>query len=137
MLGRDGPSRGAHGDRPLYLVPELAHVAWPPISREQVQRGRTEVNLRLAQPLGGFAQEECREVWNLLASLAERGDVNANHAQPVVEILTKLALGYALLEVGIGGGEDADVDCLGPRLADRHDFALLQEAQQLRLDVQG
>ncbi len=62
--------------------------------------------------------------------------MDADHAEPVVEIFAELAFGHPLLEVRVGRGEHADVHRLWTRLADRHDLALLQESQQLRLDVE-
>ena len=73
---------------------------------------------------------------DLLAPLAQRRDVDADHAEAVVQVLAELAFGDALFEVGVGGGDHAHVDALRPRLADRHDLALLEEAQQLRLHVE-
>ena len=72
---------------------------------------------------------------HLLAALAQRRHLHANHAQPVVQVLAKLPFADALLEVGVGRRDDAHVDLLGPHLAQRHDLALLQEPQQLGLDV--
>ena len=74
---------------------------------------------------------------DFLAPVAQRRHVDPDHAQAIVQILTELAFGHSLFEVGVGGGEHADVDALGLRLADGHDLLLLQESQQLRLYVDG
>ena len=42
----------------------------------------------------------------------------------------------ALLEIDVGRGDDAHVDAGRPRFADRQDLPLLEEAQELRLDVE-
>ena len=118
------------------FVPQLPHVARPPVLREDVERFRAQVDVGLAEALGRLAQEERAQVRDLLAALAQRRHVDADDAQPVVQILAELAFGDALLEVGVGGGEHPHVDALRPRLADRHDLVLLEEAQQLRLDVE-
>ena len=76
------------------------------------------------------------EVGDLLPSIAQRRDVDPDDAQPVGQVLAELTLGDPLLQVGVGGGEHADIHRLRPRLADGHDLALLEEAQQLRLDVE-
>src|SRR6185503_12672038 len=73
---------------------------------------------------------------DLLPPFAERWNVHADHAETVVEIFSELSIGDALLEIGIGRGEHPHIDRLRARLADRHDLALLQESQQLRLDVE-
>ena len=73
---------------------------------------------------------------DLLAPLAQRRHVDADHAETIEQVLAELAVGHALFEIGVGGGDDADVDALGPRVADRQDLALLEEPQQLRLHVE-
>src|SRR5262245_39313647 len=95
------------------------------------------MNVGLAEAFTRVAQEERAQVRNLLPAIPERRHLNPDHAEAIVEILSKLSLGHALFEVRVGGGEDADVDGLRPRIADRHDLTLLQEAQQLGLDVEG
>src|SRR5205085_7682369 len=118
--------------RPLSLVLQLPDVPRPPVLGEDGERGRTQLDARLCQPVAGFAQEERTEMGNLLATLPERRDVDANHTEAVVEILPELTLRDALLEVGVGGGEHANVHLDRTRLTDGHDLALLEEAQELR-----
>src|SRR5262245_43095707 len=114
MFGLDRPAGRAHGHSALNLVAQLPDVAWPTIAREQVERRGTEMDVRLAEPLGRLPEEKGTEVRDLLPPFAERGDLNPDHAQAVVEILAELAFGHALFEVGICGGQDADVDRLRP-----------------------
>ena len=64
------------------------------------------------------------------------GHVNADDAQPIEQDLRGTVLRDPLLEVGVGGRDDADVDARRARLADRHDLPLLEESQQLRLHVE-
>ena len=92
VFGFDRAARRAHGDRALNLVPQLPHVARPPIPREQVERRRAQVDVRLAEPLARVAQEERAQVRDLLAPFAQRRHVDADHAEAVVEILAELAL---------------------------------------------
>ena len=73
---------------------------------------------------------------NFLAPLAQRRDVDADDVEPVVEVFAEASVGDELIEVGVGGGDDADVDELRPRLAERLDLAGFEEAQQLRLRVE-
>ncbi len=72
---------------------------------------------------------------NLLAPLAQRRHVDANDAEPVVQVFAELALRDALLEIRVGRRDDPDVHALRARLAKRHDFLQLEKPQQLRLDV--
>ena len=73
---------------------------------------------------------------DFLAALTQRRHVDADDIQPVVEVFAKFAFGDALLEVCVGGCQHADVDALRPRLAEGHDFMLLQKSQQLGLHVE-
>jgi len=93
------------------------------------------VDVGLAQPLERLAQEERAQVRDLLAPLSQWRDVDPDHAQAVVQIFAELAFRDALLEIRVGRRDHADVDALRFGLADGHDLVLLEEAQQLRLDV--
>ena len=63
--------------------------------------------------------------------------MDSDHAEAIEEILAKLAVGDALLEIGVCRGHDAHVHALGPRVADRQDLSLLEKSEQLRLHVKG
>src|SRR5207237_816059 len=56
-----------------------------------------------------------------------------NDTQPVIEIGAKAVLGDHLLEVAIGGADEASVDGNAGTAADALDGALLQDAQQAHL----
>ena len=73
---------------------------------------------------------------DLLAPLAQRRQLQRHDVQAVEEVLAEPALGDELLEVGVGGGDDADVDLDRLRLAERVDLVRFEEAQQLRLHVE-
>ena len=74
---------------------------------------------------------------DLLAPLAQRRDVQPDDVEAVEEVLAEAAVGDQRVEVGVGGGDDADVDAMGPGLAERMDLARLEEAQQLGLHVEA
>ena len=63
---------------------------------------------------------------DVLAPLAQRGQVDREDVQPVIEIPAKAAGVYVVFEVGIGGGEHAYVD--SPRRGGAHspDLTLLE-----------
>ena len=124
-----------HRDGALDFVAQLADVAGPAERVEEIERVGAQSHARLAQALARLAQEKRAQVRDLLAPIAQRRHVDADDAQAVEQILAELAVGDALLEIGVGRGHDADVDARGTRLADRQDFPLLEEAQQLRLHV--
>ena len=66
-------------------------------------------------------------------ALAQRRHEDREHVQPVVEILAELAGGDRLLEILVGGGDQADVGADGLGAAQPLELALLQHAQQLDL----
>ena len=59
--------------------------------------------------------------------------MDRQHVEPKVQVFAKHTLAAALLEILIGGRDDADVDIANARLADALDGAILQESQQLGL----
>src|SRR5438552_8246937 len=115
----DRPARRAHRNRALNFVLQLAHVSWPPVLGKNIERLRAQMDIGLTEAFGRFAQKVRAEQRNLLAALAQWRHVDANDAEPIVQILTKLAFGDALFEVRIRRGEHANVDALRPRVADR------------------
>ena len=62
---------------------------------------------------------------------------SVHDVEAVEQVLAEASLGDELLEVGVGGGDDADVDLDRVRLAERMDLVGLEEAQQLRLEVEA
>ena len=57
--------------------------------------------------------------------------------EPVEQILAEAAVLDRLFEVGVGGGDDADVDGERRGVAERADFAGLEEAEELGLQVEA
>ena len=60
-----------------------------------------------------------------------------NDVQPVEQIFAERALGHHLLQIAVGGGNDAHVDLGRVRVADALELALLQHAQQLHLHARA
>src|SRR5207247_4192724 len=87
--------------------------------------------------LGGALGEMGDESGNRAAPLAQRADRQADDVEAVEEIFAEPAGAHRVLEVGVGGGDDADVDGEGGGLAERGDLARLEEAEQLRLQVEA
>ena len=77
-----------------------------------------------------------RQDRDVLRPLAQRRDGDGHDLEPVVQIAAEGAGSDLLLEVRVGGGDDAHVhlDRLGP--PDAHERAILEHAQDLRLQRQ-
>ena len=59
--------------------------------------------------------------------------MDLEHVEAVVEVLAKLPLLERGLEVAVGGGDDAHVGLQSAGTADALELALLEDAQELRL----
>ena len=70
---------------------------------------------------------------DLLAPLAQRRQPQPDDVEAVEEVFAEAPLGHEGFEVGVGGGDDADVHLDGLRLAEAVDFAGLEEPQELGL----
>src|SRR5689334_16811964 len=73
---------------------------------------------------------------NILAALAKRRKLEGDDVQAMIKVLTETALTHQAEQIDIGGRDDAYVhlDCFGAAKA--HEFAFLNNAQQLGLSFQ-
>ena len=84
--------------------------------------------------VGGQPLEEViREQQHVGLPLAQRRDEDREDVQAVEQVLAEGAGGNRVLEVGVGRGDEADVDLDRLDAADPLELALLQHAQQLDL----
>src|SRR5215510_2812123 len=94
------------------------------------------MHVRLAEAFAGLPEEEGAQMRNLFAPVAERRNKNPDDIQAVIEVLAEFSLLDALLEIRVGRCEHPHVHRLRTRVTDRHHLALLEEAQQFRLDIE-
>ena len=73
----------------------------------------------------GLHQEVLRQGGDVVAALAQRRDVDREHAQAKVEVFAELTGRHQLTERPIRGGEDPDVGRARPGVADRRHLAVL------------
>jgi hypothetical protein len=71
---------------------------------------------------------------HVIHPLPQRRDVDREHVEPVVEILAETPRPHRLLEVPVRGGDDAHVHLADGGVAHTLDLALLEDAQQPRLE---
>src|ERR1051326_2244321 len=91
LSAADEPT-GARERRPVQHVAKLAHVAGPSIARELRERGGAEL---LGPDLGGDVVEKTGgEIGQIGAPITQRRNVDDEYGEPLVEILTKKALGH-------------------------------------------
>ena len=124
---------GREHDRALDGVLELAHVARPVGRLQRLEHAGLHAVDALAGALRVLRDEVIDEHRDVLAPLAQRRNVDRDDVQPVVEILLEPAVGDHLPQVAVGRGDHPHVDLLRALGAERLELALLQHAQQLRL----
>ena len=73
---------------------------------------------------------------DVLAPIAQRRHGERKHVEPVEQIAAEAPLPHFLVQIAVGGGDDAHVDVDRPRAAEPLDLAVLQHAQQLRLQLE-
>src|SRR6185437_10817556 len=115
-------------------VLELTDVAGPRV-RHQAPHGFLRHRHRSRRRLLGadLLQEMLDEERDVLAAFAQRRELHGDDVQPVIEVLAERVLRDHLREIRVRGADDPDVDLHGVRVADALELALLQYAQQLRL----
>src|SRR2546428_286597 len=121
----------------MHDVLQLAHVPRPVVARQHLERARRHAPHVAVALARGLPDEVLDEERNVLAPLAERRHVDRHDVQAIVEVLTELARPHRGLEVDVGRGDDAHVDRDGPQPAEALDLALLEGAEELRLEVQA
>src|SRR5271169_3006262 len=77
------------------------------------------------------------EQGDVLATLAQRGDPQAEHVEAEIQIAPEGAFGHGLLQDAVGGGENTDVDGNAASAADGANFLFLNGAQKFGLEVDG
>ena len=86
MLGPDRPAIFGQGHRPLDLVLELADIAGKRVRLEHRHGLRRDRRDRPPGPATGRAEEGLGEDRDVLAALAQRGERDGEHVEPVVEV---------------------------------------------------
>ena len=75
------------------------------------------------------------DVVEVVDALPERGNLEGDHVESVVEILTKAACGYLVIEFAVGSRHDAHVDTPNLARAHRSNFAFLQGTKKFNLKI--
>ena len=74
-----------------------------------------------------------RQQGNVFAPLAQRGQVNLNHVEAVIEVLSESLLSHFLRQVFVGGSDDSHFGFDFLSASQAIEAALLQHAQQIGL----
>jgi hypothetical protein len=131
----DGDGLRMGEDEPMHLVLELADVAAPRVGA-QGGEGLGCQRAELAAFLLLEAREEVEgERRHVVGTVTQRRDRDRKHAQAVEQIAPEAADGDLVLEPPVGGGDDAGTAALRAIRPDRLHLAVLQDAEQLRLET--
>src|SRR5215470_16161387 len=112
---------------------QFAHIAGPGILPEHIQSLGSYLLYLFPQLWTELLQEVVHQEGEIISTLPQGGQDDRKDAEAVVQIAAELASGDAVLQITIGGGNDADVGVNG--LVTSHAFKLLclQYPQDLRL----
>src|SRR6266851_927793 len=124
---------GGENDGALDDVFQFPHVAAPLVIHQKFHRRRRELPQGLDIFLAVAPQEVHQQKGHIFATVSQWWNLKMDHVQAVIEILAKSALADERQQINVGGRDDADIylDLLGA--AEPHEFALLDDAQELRL----
>ena len=112
---------------------EFSNVAGPAVAHDQSARLRRYAFEGPLASFGVLRGEVEGEQGNIIAVLAQRRDGNGDYVEAVVEVLSELGGFNGLLEIFVGGGENASFEGYGMSSADAFELSLLKDSQKLGL----
>src|SRR6266852_1623679 len=113
---------------------ELPDVSRPIVVQETLHGRRGDLEICA----GRVAVEEMvHEHGNIGATVAQGREVHGHDVQAKIEVFAKCALAVGSLEVSVGCSDDAHINAHMIIAANRPDFLLLQNAQELGLHLEG
>src|SRR2546427_10503620 len=104
----DDQSLGPH-HRPFDDLLELTHVSWPGIVDQKVQRASAEFPARPSVQQAESLKEVIGQDRDVFLALPERRDMNRNHVDRVIQILSKASRGNSGPQALVGRRDEADV----------------------------
>src|SRR5262245_41981162 len=119
-----------HDHRAFDDVLELAHISWPGIGTQVIERPPVDTADRLARLTSVAIDEVSDQQLNIVGAVAKRRYSDGKHVQPIEEIAAKRAGLNRGLQVAVRGGDDAHVDPDGCAASDALELAVLQHPQQ-------
>ena len=128
---------GREDDGALQDVLQLADVPGPSIGDEASHGLPAHSVDPLADASGELVDQEPHEQRDVLGAVAERRERDREDAEAVVEVFAEGLVVDGLEQVAVGGGDDPDVDRQRRAAADALDLALLEDAEELGLGLQG
>src|SRR5206468_5480506 len=117
-------------------VLELANISRPAVFLEKPHRLRRDSRRAAIVLFAEAAQEVPDERRNFFPARSQWGNGDRDHVEPIVQILSKLAVGHEHGEVAIRRGDEANVGRDQLRAADAEELRVLEHVEQLSLQTQ-
>src|SRR5712664_2620596 len=114
------------------LAAQLAHVERPRVAKHESER--VEVEADPVECHACRAQDSADQEPEILSSLAQRRDAEAQQAEPGEQVLAELSFRHETLEAAVGGRHHADVHRDLPVAPDGSDLVVLEDPQELHLE---
>src|SRR6267154_4518787 len=121
----------------LDQIAQLAHVAGPGMAQQTLHRGVAELANFLSVSRAELVQQMPSKNGNIFLAITQRRDEERNDVEPVDQILTEGAAGDLLLEILVGGGQNANIHGEGLARAHRLEALFFEHAQHFGLSAQA
>ncbi len=118
-------------------VLEFADIAGPGMGAEGVEGALGDAAGLTGAGVDLVAEEMGDQHGDVVLAFAEGGHGDGDDVEAVEEVFAEAAVPDELVEVFVGGGEDADVDVDGEVVADTADFLFLEDAEEAALELGG
>src|SRR5260221_13957210 len=116
---------------------QLADISRPGVLAKELRGPRVKPGNGFAITLGVTSQEMVSEEKNILAALPERRQMNLDGVQTKKEVLPEAPGGGFGVYVGVGCGQNANVNTAGGRRAHTLDFPRFQHRKKVFLQNSG
>ena len=117
---------------PAHVIDQLRQAGFRVEARESLGG---EPLLLAPEALGDLVEEAITERREIFATFAQRGKLELDDLEAIVEILAEAALLDLLLEIAVGRGDDPHIDLDAARAPDPLELPLLQDPQHLGLGL--
>ena len=132
VVGEDEFAAGEEGGA-FHGVAEFADVAGPGVALEDFGDGGGEAGFAF----GEFGEETRGEGKDVLGAFAQGGEVNLENGEAVEEVFAEAAGFDFVVEVAVGGGEEARGGVVFAVGADALEASVLGDAEELGLELRG
>src|SRR6516164_2716648 len=117
----------------LERVGQLADVAAPVMLRENGDDGLGQDSLGHARPAQMAGDERARKLGDIFAAFAQGRQVYLERVDTKVQVFAERSLLDEVVQVAVGGADDANINVKGLVLADAADLSRLEYPEQLHL----